>query len=162
MKPGAGPRLNSRGLPRLTKDAPEARQIVDLREAGFTHQEIEEFTGYPRTTISTLLRREGVGGGRIVRQRLPNAAFDIVRLLYMERGWTAKEIGAKLGIKETSVLWRLNRAGVERRTRKEANLIHHAKRRAEGRRHMPHLRRERDENGRFKAGRMEDDEDVAA
>lgn len=53
------------------------------------------------------------------RQRLPNSEFDKTRILY-ESGLSQEEVAELLGVTRGAILWRLKRAGVERRSHSDA------------------------------------------
>lgn len=105
--------------------------LARLKEEGFSLREVSSITGIPFTTIRDRLYRAGVDlGHRGSRQgtRLPHSEFALTSFLYNTMGWSTTEIGEHLSIKHSSVCWRLDQAGVTRRSRGESARIRFARR----------------------------------
>lgn len=104
--------------------------LARLKEEGFSLREVSSITGIPKTTIRDRLHRIGFDlGPRGFRgTRLPHSEYDMTCFLYQIMGWSTTEIGEHLHIGHGTVCWRLDRAGVCRRTRGESARLRFARR----------------------------------
>lgn len=102
-----------------------------LKGEGFSLQEISNITDIPKSTVRDRLFKAGVYlGERGQRQgtRLPHHELALTAFLYDRMGWSTTEVGEHFGINHDSVCWRLDQAGVPRRTRGESARLRFARR----------------------------------
>lgn len=100
-------------------------RIVELYEAGFSLGEIAALVFVSRQTALRYLQLRGVkmrprGGWAYNKDRVSHADQDMTVFLYDNLGWTTNEVAEHLGISTSTVIHRLKRAGMPRRSRAES------------------------------------------
>jgi predicted DNA-binding protein YlxM (UPF0122 family) len=95
---------------------------------GFSLNEVSRLAHVSPTAIRNRLQIQGIplrrpgaaGGGG---PRLPTSEFDKTMFLYVNMDMSAHEVGQTLGIATSTVMYRLRKAGVHVRTRREQGLL---------------------------------------
>jgi transposase-like protein len=111
----------------------EVDRIVELYEAGFSISETATLAYVSRETVFRYLKirevpRRPRGGWAYNKTRLSREDQDLTVFLYDKLGWSTVEISARLGISVSSVVHRLKRAGVPRRSRGESTKLRYKRR----------------------------------
>jgi hypothetical protein len=109
--------------------SPEDLRVL-YEEIGLCLREITELTGVPYSTARHRLRTIGVkprkrGGGV---QKLAHSELAKTAFLYERMGWSCNEIAEALGLHTRTVGERLQRHGVEMRSRGESTRLRFARR----------------------------------
>lgn len=113
--------------PKWFVTVPELRKMIRMYTTeGATLQEIADELGRSIATVHRHLRRAGVElrpAGSTVRRhprRLPDAELQRTARLYVEDGLSLRQVAEVLGVGQSSVRWRLERAGVQMRPKSQA------------------------------------------
>lgn len=98
--------------------------IVEMYNSGITGGQIAEITGMPVSSVYSRLRAYGVqmrkrGQRAGMGDHIDRAEVEKTRLLYLE-GYSSTEVAKMLGITHDTVCYRLELAGVPRRSRGES------------------------------------------
>lgn len=107
-----------------------SEKLLELQEAGFTIREISDLTDIPYSTIYGRLKKSGVELARIggTKSRLDHSEFEKTTFLYVKMGMSTNEIAEQLGLVHDTVCYRLDQAGVRRRSRGESIRLRYARR----------------------------------
>jgi DNA-directed RNA polymerase specialized sigma24 family protein len=105
-----------------------------LYEEGFSLRQVSAMTHVSPTAIRTRLRKQGVklrppGAHHEKEQRLAHEELRLTAFMYVEQEMSSTEISKALGICNSTVMWRLRRAGVEIRSNSEQQKLAWKKRR---------------------------------
>jgi DNA-directed RNA polymerase specialized sigma24 family protein len=95
---------------------------------GFSLREVAELAHVSPTVVRWRLQKQGValrppgaaGGGG---PRLPAREIERTVLLYVDLDMSAYEVGQALGISHSTVMYRLRKAGIKPRDRREQGLL---------------------------------------
>jgi hypothetical protein len=98
--------------------------IIRMREAGFTYQEIADISGLPYGTVRSRLSRWGIQRGHVVLTRNRKAKFDppywLIEMMYWDCGLSTNEVAYELDVSKNTLQHWMVRNQVARRSRKEA------------------------------------------
>jgi DNA-directed RNA polymerase specialized sigma24 family protein len=112
----------------LLRDEESWELTARLYQEGFSLREVAKMTHTAPTTIRFRLRKQGIplrppgaasGGG----PRVPGPELDKTVFMYVNMKMSAYDIGKALGISHSTVMYRLRRAGVKSRSRREQGLM---------------------------------------
>ncbi len=98
--------------------------IIRMREAGFTYQEIADISGLSYGTVRSRLQRWGIQKGKVVHKRNRKPSFDppywLIEIMYWDCKLSTNEIAFELDISKNTLQTWMERNGFARRSRKEA------------------------------------------
>ena len=108
----------------MTKDDASWELTKRLYEEGFSLREVSEMTHVSPTAIRTRLHKQGVtlrppGAHSEEDHRLAHADIRQTVFMYVDQELSSNEIAKILGIAQSTVMWRLHRAGTKIRDNSE-------------------------------------------
>lgn len=112
----------------MKRDEKSWELTTRLYQEGFSLREVAELTHVSPTAVRFRLQQQGIpcrrpgaaGGGGL---RLPGSEIDKTVFMYVNMDMSAYDIGKALGISHSTVMYRLHRAGVKPRSRREQGLM---------------------------------------